>query len=212
MKGLERETGFEPATCRRRIGGRLRGPAQATDNGFAMPDRRTRSIRVPAGVRAGVLATITMDAALVAASSIGGSALTSDRTGLNVIGRWAAGLLRGRWRHDDITSEPARRGELALGLLTHYSTGIILTQAFLLLPRRGELRDRAFLAGTAFGLATAVLPLLVLFPSLGYGWFGLRSCEVARLNRIMLLGHTAFGVGIGLWAPRFAAAPPAFVT
>ena len=35
-------------------------------------------------------------------------------------------------------------------------------------------------------------------------WFGLRSGEAGRLNRIMLVGHIAFGVGIGLWAPRFA--------
>jgi hypothetical protein len=49
-----------------------------------------------------------------------------------------------------------------------------------------------------------VLPLLVLFPSLGYGSFGLRSGDAARVDRIMLLGHAAFGVGIGLWAPRFA--------
>jgi hypothetical protein len=24
------------------------------------------------------------------------------------------------------------------------------------------------------------------------------------MNRIILLGHAAFGIGIGLWAPRFA--------
>lgn len=165
--------------------------------------RHTRSIRVPAGVPAGVLATITMDGAMVAASRLGGSAFTSDRLGPDVVGRWAADLVRGRWRHGDIRSEPARRGELALGILTHYGTGIILTQAFLLLPRQGDGRP-SFPGGTAFGIATAALPLLVLFPSLGYGWFGLRSGEAARLDRIMLLGHTAFGVGIGLWAPRFA--------
>ena len=91
-----------------------------------------------------------------------------------------------------------------LGLLTHYATGIILTQAFLLLPRRGNGRP-SFPAGTAFGIASAALPLVVLSPSLGYGWFGLRSGDAARLDRIMLLGYSAFGVGIGLWAPRFAA-------
>jgi hypothetical protein len=163
----------------------------------------TGSIRVPAGVPAGVLATITMDAAMVAASCIGGAAFTSERADLNAIGRWAANLMCGRWRHGDITIEPARRGERWLGLATHYVTGMILTETFLLLPRRAAGRP-SFLGGTAFGIATAVLPLLVLFPSSGYGWFGLRSGEAARLNRIMLLGHTAFGVGIGLWAPRFA--------
>ena len=163
----------------------------------------SRSVRVPAGVPAGVLATVTMDLAMMAASHVGGSAFTSDRIGPDVIGRWAAGLLRGRWRHEDIRREPARRGEVALGLLTHYLTGIVLTQAFLLLPRRAGGRS-GFAAGAAYGIATAVLPLLVLFPSLGYGWFGLRSGDAVRVDRIMLLGHAAFGVGIGLWAPRFA--------
>ncbi len=163
----------------------------------------SRSIRVPAGVPAGVLATATMDLAMVAASHVGGSAFTSDRIGPDVIGRWTAGLLRGRWRHDDIRTEPARRGEIALGLLTHYLTGIVLTQAFLLAPRRADGRP-GLTAGTAYGIATAVLPLLVLFPSLGYGWLGLRSGDAARLDRIMLLGHAAFGIGIGLWAPHFA--------
>jgi hypothetical protein len=169
--------------------------------------RPIRSIRVPAGVPSGVLATITMDVAMVAASSLGGSAFTSDRLGPDMIGRWAAGLLRGRWRRVDIRREPAQRGELALGLATHYATGVVLTQAFLLAPRRWR-GGRSFLAGTVYGISTAVLPLLVMFPSMGYGWSGLRSGEPGRLLRIMLVGHIAFGVGIGLWAPRFAERRP----
>jgi hypothetical protein len=162
-----------------------------------------RSIRAPAGVPAGVLATISMDVAMVAAGSLGGRAFASDRLGPDMIGRWAAGLLRGRWRGGDISREPAQRGELALGLATHYVTGIVLTQAFLLVPRRWRGR-RTFLAGTAYGISTAALPLLVMFPSMGYGWSGLGSGEAGRLLRIMLVGHVAFGIGIGLWAPRFA--------
>ena len=34
-------------------------------------------------------------------------------TGPDMIGRWAAGLLRGRWRGGDISRAPAQRGELA---------------------------------------------------------------------------------------------------
>ena len=150
---------------------------------------------------------MTMDVALVAAGCLGGSAFRSDRLGLHVIGRWAAGLLRGRWRQGDTGCAPGRAGELSLGLLTHYATGIVLTQTFLLLPRRGSGR-LGVAEGTAFGAATAALPFLVMFPSLGYGWFGLRSGEAARINRIMLLGHAAFGVGIGLWAPRFVERRP----
>ena len=153
------------------------------------------------------MATITMDVAMEAASRLGGNAFTSDRLGLDVIGRWAPDLLRGRWHHDDIRSEPARRGETALGLVTHYATGIVLTEAFLLVPRPKNGRP-SLAAGMAFGIATAALPLLVMFPSMGYGPFGLKSGDAARLGRIMLLGHVAFGVGIGLWAPRIAGRKP----
>ena len=120
-----------------------------------------------------MLATITMDAAMVAAGRLARSTFVSDRLGPDMIGRWAGGLLRGRWRHDDIRSAPAQRGEPGLGLLTHYATGVVLTQAFLLLSRRRSRRP-GFVAGTAYGIATAVLPLLVMFPSMGYGWLGLR--------------------------------------
>jgi hypothetical protein len=40
-----------------------------------------------------------MDVAMVAAARYGGDTFASDRLGPEVIGRWAAGLLRGRWHH-----------------------------------------------------------------------------------------------------------------
>ncbi len=148
---------------------------------------------------AGALATVVMDAAMVGAAAIGGPAFASKRLDPQIIGRWAAGLLRGRLRHDDITCEQPVPGELALGIATHYATGAILAGVFVLAP--GRLTHR-FAYAVAYGIATSVLPLLVLFPSLGYGPFGIRSGEGARLNRIMLVGHVAFGVGIGIWVPR----------
>jgi hypothetical protein len=90
------------------------------------------------------------------------------------------------------------RGEVALGLATHYLTGIALTETYLMALRRLGLRPGPVKA-TAFGLATSVLPLLVMFPSMGYGCCGRHSGDARRVRSIMLLGHTAFGAGIGLW-------------
>ena len=47
-------------------------------------------------------------------------------------------------------------------------------------------------------MATAALPLLVMFPSMGYGLGGRQSEDARRMRSVMLLGHTAFGAGIGL--------------
>jgi hypothetical protein len=169
--------------------------------------RLVRFGHVPAGVPAGVLATVSMDAAMVAAAGLGGRAFDSRRLGPETIGRWAADLAAGRWRHDDISTDAPKRGELALGMLVHYATGIMLTQAFLQLSSLANRRP-GLPAATAYGIATSALPLLIMFPSMGYGFFGLRSGEAVRLNRIMLLGHTAFGLGIGLWAPVFSERRP----
>ena len=152
--------------------------------------------RLVAGIPTGVVATVTMDAAMVAAATIGGEAFNSERTDLAVIGRWAGGLLRGRWRHVDASREDPGALDLPLGLMTHYLTGIVLTEAFVLFPWRRAKPTVA--AAVSYGIATLVFPLFVLFPSLGYGPAGLRSGEAARLARIMLVGHTAFGAGIGL--------------
>ena len=149
---------------------------------------------------AGALATLMMDAAMTAASVVGGPAFTSKRLAPEIIGRWAAGLVHGRCRHEDIMSEEPVPGELALGLATHYATGIVLTEAFVITARRSR---HPLPSAVVYGVATAALPLLVLFPSLGYGWFGVRSGEAARLTRTMLVGHVAFGAGIGIFARRF---------
>ena len=153
---------------------------------------------VPASVTVGVLATLSMDAFFLAAGRLGGSRFTSDKVGLELVGRWAGGLARGRLRHADMAAEPPLRGEAALGLAVHYLTGVMLTQAYYEALRRVD-RKPGVLSATAFGAATALLPLLVMYPSWGLGALAVRSGEAARLLRIMLLGHTAFGAAIGLW-------------
>jgi hypothetical protein len=183
------------------------GPDRGRRGRARVPRLTRASAGVPAAVPVGVLATIAMDGAMIAAGRLGGSAFTSDRIRVEVVGRWSAGLMRGRWCGADITAQPAQPGELALGLLAHYAMGIVLTQAFLLLARPGDGRP-SVPAATAFGIATAALPLLWMYPSMGYGWLALRSGEATRINRIMLIGHTTFGLAIGLWAPRFAKRRP----
>jgi hypothetical protein len=150
------------------------------------------------GVAAGTLATVTMDVAMVAAAKFAPRAFASEKNSPEAIGRWAAGLCRGRWRFRDMSAETSVRGELWLGLAAHYLTGVVLTEAYLLTVRRGCLRS-GVAGATAYGIATAVLPLLLMYPSMGYGCCGRKSGDARRLLGSMLLGHAAFGAGIGLW-------------
>jgi len=165
----------------------------------AQSDDAARVAGLPPSVVVGVLATITMDAAFVAASRLGGEAFTTEKIGPELVGRWVGGLAHGRWRCDDIVAEPKLRGEVATGLATHYATGVALTYAYLLALRRRR-RSPDLVTATAYGVATALLPFLVMYPSWGYGCCGLRSGDAARTARVMLLGHTVFGAAIGAWA------------
>jgi hypothetical protein len=49
----------------------------------------------------------------------------------------------------------------------------------------------------AFALGTSVLPWLLMFPAMGYGWFGVHGPEGTRLFSSSLITH-AF-CGLGLW-------------
>jgi hypothetical protein len=160
--------------------------------------RCVRALRSDAGI--GVLATLTMDVAFVAVSLRGGEAFTSEAVGPGPVGRWAAGLARGRLRHDDLLHESPIAGEAALGMAVHYLTGVTLTKGYLTAARR--LGRRPGITGAAaYGAATALLPFLVMYPSWGIGPFAVRSGEALRLTRLMLVGHTVFGAAIGAWAP-----------
>jgi hypothetical protein len=140
-----------------------------------------------------------MDAGMVLGAWLAPETLASDRIGPEMIGRWAAGLARGHWRHEDISAEQPVRGELWLGFAAHYLTGIVLTQVYLAAAGRGGRRP-GVPGAVAYGVATGVLPLLLMYPSMGYGLGGRRSGDARRLVCSMLLGHAAFGAGIGLSA------------
>jgi len=164
-----------------------------------MGDAGDRPPLLRTSLAVGVLATVTMDAAMVLAARLGGEAFSSDKLAPEMIGRWAAGLARGRLRHDDIVAEPPQPGEAAIGMATHYATGLALTFAYLV-TMRSLGRRPGLVSATGYGVATALLPFLILYPSWGYGCCGRRSDEAGRLARVMLLGHTAFGAGIGVWS------------
>jgi len=151
------------------------------------------------GAAVGVAATVTMDVVMVAAAKLAPGAFASEKNSPEAIGRWAAGLCRGRWRSEGLFAEQPVCGELWLGLAAHYLTGVVLTEVYLAALRRTGLRP-GIAGATAYGIATAVLPLLLMYPSMGYGCCGRRSGDARRLVGSMLVGHAAFGAGIGLWA------------
>ncbi|TXC67012.1 DUF2938 family protein [Piscinibacter aquaticus] len=67
----------------------------------------------------GIVGAVLMDIAETLASRAG---LTSG-VSVALVGRWALGLLRGQWAHDDIARSPVRPGEVGAGWAFHVLVG-----------------------------------------------------------------------------------------
>lgn len=147
----------------------------------------------------GLLATLTMDLVGTAFRKLGLTAGIHPE----LVGRWFASLARGQLLHRTIAEAAPVRGELPMALAGHYLIGLSLTAAFWLLLFKGPWQPsgtaQLAAAAVAFGLFTNVLPWLFMFPSMGFGFFGLEGPPEAHLLRSSFLNHVGFGAGLALW-------------
>src|SRR5438477_1945477 len=123
------------------------------------------------GLIVGILATVTMDVVAMVALRLGITGRGTRRTGPDLIGRWIGYLLQGKFRHTDILQTPPLRGELLLGLVAHYSIGIVLSLVYLGLLVVAHATPTAFSA-ILYGTATTVFPLVSHVPITGDGLAG----------------------------------------
>ena len=65
-------------------------------------------------------------------------------------------MRRGRFRHTEIATAPAVRGEAAIGIATHYAIGLTLGAGYWLLLRGAGTRRSSIPLAVAYGTATTV--------------------------------------------------------
>jgi len=145
-------------------------------------------------VAAGAIATLSLDVLSVVALRLHLSAPLPP----NLIGRWFAFVARGKLLHADIAQTPAVSREIAIALPLHYAIGIVLTGVYIWAVSYAGRSPRNLALALAFGLSTSVLPWLLMFPAMGYGFFGSHGPEGTRLFLSSLMNHAFFGIGIWL--------------
>lgn len=143
---------------------------------------------------AGVIATVSMDVLSGIAIRLRLIAPLSP----NVIGRWFASVAQAHPLHDDIARAMPVKHELAIALPTHYAIGVFLTALFVVMAHRVGWPAEQLLLALAFGVCTNVFPWLLMFPAMGYGFFGAHGPAGTRLFVSSLVSHTFFGLGIWL--------------
>lgn len=113
-----------------------------------------------------------------------------------LLGRWFLHMPAGTFRHESIRSANARAGECAAGWVAHYSIGMTLVLAFLLLAPHDWLSRPTLVPAVAFGIATVLIPLFVMQPAFGLGIASSRAPNPAQARMKSLMTHAIFGLGI----------------
>lgn len=143
----------------------------------------------------GIGATALMDLWLVLLQRLGVPTLN-----FALMGRWVGHWRHGRWAHAAIGRAAPVRGELALGWLLHYATGVVFAGLLVGLQGPAWMAQPSYLPALAVGLATVAAPWLVMQPAMGAG-LASRNTSNPRANRARsLANHAVFGSGLYLAA------------
>ena len=144
----------------------------------------------------GIVATITMDA--LTAFSVKSRLIAPLPPRL--IGRWFASVTRGQLLHCDISQTVATNHEMAIAIPAHYAIGVTLAPISLFACASPGLTSGNPITALGFALCTNIFPWLLMFPCMGFGWFGTHGPPGTRLFLSSFVSHGFYGVGLWLGA------------
>ncbi|AVO39628.1 DUF2938 family protein [Pukyongiella litopenaei] len=148
-------------------------------------------------VATGIGATMVMDVAgLLRARLFGVPGLD-----WGLVGRWAAGIARGRFLlPPGQVARATTPSERLAGWGLHYSVGIVLAAGLTLLCGPAWLISPPLLPVLGYGTATVVLPFFILQPGLGLGVAARKVPTPWLARRRSVVTHAIFGCGLYLSA------------
>ena len=147
---------------------------------------------IVAGVGAGVLGTVVMDALNHLFARTG----MLSKIEVGMIGRMSAGWARGRFRYGHPGEMQQVANEVLYGYVTHYAIGVGLSVPYVLgwdLLIGGPASP---VWALAYGVATTVASWFYVYPSMGLGVCGRRSPDGLRAPLSSLANHLFFGLGM----------------
>ncbi|RYZ68074.1 MAG: DUF2938 family protein [Proteobacteria bacterium] len=144
---------------------------------------------------AGVFATFVMDLG----ATLGAKAGLLVKPNPALLTRWLVRTVTTRklTAPQPIFAEKPIQNEAQIGVAIHYAIGVLLAAVyFALLLKTGY--EGGFWSAVAYGLSTNVFPWLMMFPSMGLGFFGSKAPPQAKLFRTSLVNHIDYGLGLFL--------------
>ncbi len=117
-----------------------------------------------------------------------------------LVGRWLRYMPEGTFTHSNIMSAPPKAAECTIGWLAHYMIGIAFAITFIALVGSSWLQYPTLLPAILFGIVTVLAPFLIMQPSFGLGFAASKTANPMQARLRSLMNHTAFGVGLYVFA------------
>lgn len=117
-----------------------------------------------------------------------------------LVGRWLRYMPEGTFTHANIGVAPRKQAECTVGWLAHYMIGITFAFVFVALVGRTWLRQPTLLPALIFGVVTVLAPFAIMQPAFGLGFAASKLSNPTQARVRSLLNHTAFGIGLYLFA------------
>ncbi|UOK36767.1 DUF2938 domain-containing protein [Pseudomonas palleroniana] len=141
----------------------------------------------------GAGATVVMDVWMLILKAFGVPTLN-----FALVGRWVGHACRGQFAHRSIGQAMPVRGEVALGWIAHYVTGVVFAVLLVWIQGVDWLQQPTFLPAFAWGVVTVAVPLCVIQPAMGAGFASSRTPTPGKNRLRSLVSHAVFGVGLYL--------------
>lgn len=141
------------------------------------------------GAAIGVIATIGLDIWAAIAKHV----LRLPTADWALVGRWFGHIPRGVFFHSAIADSAPVQGELAIGWVAHYITGIVYGLLYLTLVQVVLSSVPTLTSAVIFGLVTLVAPWLIMQPGMGAGIFASRTPRPGLIRLVNLSMHVVFG-------------------
>jgi hypothetical protein len=120
-----------------------------------------------------------------------------------LVGRWLRYMPEGTFKHSNIVSTPQKRAECIAGWIAHYMIGITFAIAFVALTGINWLQHPRLIPAIIYGILTVLAPFFIMQPLMGLGLAASKTSNPTQARLRSLMNHTAFGVGLYLFALLF---------
>ena len=127
-------------------------------------------------------------------------ALKISPSNICLVGRWLRYMPEGTFKHSNIGTAPRKSAECTIGWIAHYIIGITFAFVFVAFVGNNWLQHPTPVPAIVFGVITVLAPFFIMQPLFGLGFAASKTANPTQARLRSLMNHTAFGVGLYLFA------------